>query len=192
MKYAAIAALVATASAAEAAKKYKCAADPIEKVEGFTDATAGTCTTAYTTAGAEKTKVDGLAAAQNTAIKAFLDKCGALPNAIDTATHAKITCTADTMTTVYYSADTCADDKKVTLSPATKGWAALKTGCGQKDWNGLAISAASPGLALSDVKNIKITMKAGVEDKGDATTTDAKALGAAVAATTLAVAATLY
>ena len=192
MKYAAIAALVATVSAAEAAKKYKCAADPIEKVEGFKDQTADTCTTPADDA-TEKAKVDGLAAAQNTAIKAFLDKCGALPNAIDTATHAKITCDATTMTTTYYSADTCADDKKVTLSPATKGWAKLTSGsCGMLDWNGLAISGAPLSYDATKVKSIKVTLKAGVEDKGDATTTDAKALGAAVAATTLAVAATLY
>jgi hypothetical protein len=183
MKFVAFAALIASASAADAAKV--CAADPVTAV-GY-DETDATCAT-ETADATKKTKNAALITALNTAMKPYLDKCAAAPSGTTTtpaSTHMKVTCTDTKLTVGYFSDDKCATAVTVTAAPYND---ITKDTCTFKAWDGVATIASvnadgSPSMKLG----LKATVAA---PAGDAT--NAKAMGAAVAATTLAVAATLY
>lgn len=183
MKFVAFAALIASASAAEAAAAKVCDADPVGGV-GYDEAAA--CTT-ETADAAKKTKNAALVTALNTALKPYLDKCAAVPatgfTSTPAATHMKVTCGTDKLTFAYFSDDKCAT--AVTATAAT--YFDVKAGCTSKAWDGVATLASANA---DGSPSMKLTLKAPVDAKADAT--NAKAMGAAVAATTLAVAATLY
>ena len=192
MKYAAAAALVATVYGADAATKV-CDTDPIKSIEAFSDA--------GTTCAAKVDPADPKAAtavtAANTALKPFINTCAAVTDGVKVggspaaaATHAKVTCTDTVLTITYYKAAECKDADKVT--DGTPTWKSVTAAtCVEKAWDGT--TALEGGALSTGSKAMKVTLKPTVAaKKDDAATTDAKTLGAAVAATTLAVAATLY
>lgn len=198
MKYAAAAALVATVYGADAATKV-CdkTKGPIASIALFK--TDKTCATAEDAEPAKKSAA--LVTAANDALKPFLDTCAAVNEKVKStgpaATHAKVTCAADKLTIKYYTSDKC--DTEIT--PVTTGTVTTYTykspvpnTCISTAWDGttnLADATTATGLAATSL-SMKVTFNPLVEAKKDDATTDAKTLGAAVAATTLAVAATLY
>jgi len=167
MKYAALAALVATAYAQDAAKV---CADPAVAVEGFAKAD---CTGTKLADDKVKTVVG-----VNDLIKAANGKCVKVPTTPvwKDATFYKVTCTDTKITWGYFSDDKCATAK----APTANAYVDMATAaCATKDWTGTALSG--------DILGLKVTLAKTVDAASGAST-----YGYALAATTLAVAASLY
>lgn len=178
MKYAAIAAaLVASTQAA-------CAAKPIASISGFSDAK---CTKALD-ATADKTAIAGLATAV-TALDTWwskaIDKClDATAAELGDATilSMKVTCTATVVTIAYYSDKACKTAADATLT-AKGAYAAVM------DSAKCLTAHPKKGGALP-AKTLGLKVVLAKADKTDAA--GASGLGAAIAAATLAVAASFY
>ena len=167
MKYAVIAAFIATAQAQDKV----CAASAVT-IAGFKD----TACAAGQEADAAKVKAlqDGLDAL----VKAANGKCAAVPKTPDwkDATHYKVTCDGTKVSFGYFKDDKC----ETKQAPAAGAYADIvKADCSTKDWAGAALAG--------DVTAMKLTIAATVDASG------ATFMKAAAAATTLAVvASTLY
>lgn len=168
MKYAVIAAFIATAQAQDKV----CAASAVT-IAGFKDAA---CTAGQEAAAADvKALQDGLDAL----VKAANGKCAAVPTTPDwkDATHYKVTCDGTKVAFAYFSDDKCTTAKDPT---ANKYVDIVKADCAKKDWTGAAD-------LTGNVLGMKLTVAATVDASG------AVFMKAAAAATTLAVvASTLY
>ena len=169
MKYAVIAAFIATA---QAATDKVCAASAVT-IAGFKD----TACAAGQEAAADKVKA--LQDSLDTLVKAANGKCVAVPTspAWTPAKFYKVTCDGTTVKFGYFEDDKCATAK----APTAGAYADIKAvTCSKKDWTGAADLAG-------DVKSMKLTIAATVDASA---ATFVKAIGAA---TTLAVvASTLY
>lgn len=173
MKFAALAALLATVNAQDDAAAAKVCADPAVKVTGYAKNDCTGDATVATDAGV--VAVLGV----NALIKAGNGKCAKTSTeqakVWTDAKSYKVTCTDTKISWAYFSDDACATAK---ADAAGKYGDIAAADCATKDWAGAALAAPAP---LGMKVELAATVAAG-----------ASHYGMALAATTLAVAASLY
>merc|ERR1712224_186896 len=172
MKFAALAALLATVNAQDDAAAKVCA-DPAVKVTGYAKADCSGDATKADDAGVKAVL------AINDLIKAGNGKCakveGDQAKVWTDAKSYKVTCTDTKISWAYFSDDACATAK----ADATGKYGDIAAAaCATKDWAGAALAAPAP-------LGMKVELAATVAS-------GASHYGMALAATTLAVAASLY